>query len=118
MCGAPFREMFALVIFNGNFDLPQHPFRLHADRRTEGGDGIRCVEIEDAQKILVIKVFVRFQPAAGQNRVGDADGCGASELSSDVELIIFLQKAAVNDVDNVVLVFLPIFVRQLSGDLL
>jgi hypothetical protein len=110
--------VFAFVIFDGDFDLPQHPFRLFADRRAEGGDGIGRVEIKDTQKILMLKVFIGFQPTAGQNRVGDADGCGASELRSDVELIIFLQKAAVNDVEDVVLMVLPIFVRQLSGDLL
>ncbi|WP_242822064.1 hypothetical protein [Ethanoligenens harbinense] len=82
--------MFAFLIFDGDFDLPQHPFACLTDRRAEGGDGIGRVEIEDAQKILMLKVFVGFQSAAGQNRIGDADGCGASELRSDVELIIFL----------------------------
>jgi len=110
--------VFAFVIFNGDFDLPQHPFACLTDRRAEGGDGIGRVEIEDAQKVLMLKVFVGVEVAAGQNRVGDADGSGASELRSDVKLIIFLQKAAVNDVEDVVLVFLPIFVCQLSGDLL
>lgn len=81
--------MFAFVIFDGNFNLPQHPFRLFADRRAECGDGIGRVEIEDAQKILMLKVFVGFQSAAGQNRIGNTDGCGASKLCSDVELIIF-----------------------------
>ena len=78
------------MIFDCDFDLPQHLFACFADRRAEGGNGIRRVEIKNAQKILMLKVFVGFQPAAGQNRVGDADGCGASELHSDVELIIFL----------------------------
>ncbi|WP_255575524.1 hypothetical protein [Caproiciproducens faecalis] len=110
--------MFAFVIFNGDFDLPQYLFACFADCRAEGGDGIGRVEVEDAQKILMLKVFVGFQPAAGQNRVGDADRGGASELCSDVELIIFLQKATVNDVKNVVLMLLPIFVCQLSGNLL
>ncbi len=65
----------------------------------------------------MLKIFVGFQPAAGQNRIGDADGGGASELRSDIELIIFLQKAVVNGVENIVLMVLPIFLRQLSGDL-
>lgn len=78
------------MIFDGDFDLPQHPFTCFADRRSEGGDGIGRVEIEDAQKVLMLKVFIGFQPAAGQNRIGGADGCGASELSSNVEFIIFL----------------------------
>jgi hypothetical protein len=117
MCGAPFREMFAFVIFDGDFNLPQDPFACFTDRRAEGGDGGGRVEIENAQKILMLKVSVGIEAAAGQNRVGDADGSGASELRSDVEFIIFLQKAAVNDVEDVVLMILPIFVRQLSGDL-
>ena len=110
--------MFAFVIFDGDFDLPQYPFTCFADRRAEGGDGIGRVEIEDAQKILMLKVFVGVEAAAGQDRVGDTDRGGVSELCSDVELIIFLQKAAVNDVEDVVLMLLPISIRQLSGDLL
>ncbi|WP_228725033.1 hypothetical protein [Caproicibacter fermentans] len=90
MCGAPFREMFAFIILDGDFDLPQHLFACFTDRRTEGGDGGGRVEIEDTQKVLMLKVFVGVEAAAGQNRVGGADGCGASELCSDVELIIFL----------------------------
>ena len=82
--------MFAFVILNGDFDLPQHPLISFADRRSEGGDGIRRVEIEDAQKILMLKVFVGFQPAAGHEGESDADGGGVSELYSDVEIIIFL----------------------------
>ncbi len=109
--------MFAFVIFDGDFNLPQHFFACFTDRRAESSDGIGRVEIKDTQKILMLKVFIRFQPTAGQNRVGGAYGCGASELCSDVELIIFFQKAAVNDVEDVVLMVLLIFVRQLSGNL-
>ncbi|MFT9076750.1 hypothetical protein [Ethanoligenens sp.] len=90
MCGAPFREMLALLIFDGDFNLPQHPLTSFADRRAEGGDGIGRVEIKNTQKILMLKIFVGFQSAAGQNRVGDADGCGGAKLCTDVELIIFL----------------------------
>ncbi|WOC31647.1 MULTISPECIES: hypothetical protein [Caproicibacterium] len=57
--------MLAFVFFDGDFDLPQHPFARFADRRTEGGDGIGRVEIENAQKILMLKVFVRIEAAAG-----------------------------------------------------
>lgn len=66
----------------------------------------------------MLKVFVGFQTAAGHEGVGHADRGGISELCSDVEFIIFLQKAAVNDVEDVVLMILPILLCHLSGDLL
>lgn len=53
------------MIFDGDFNLPQHFFACFTDRRAECGDGIGRVEIEDAQKILMLKVFVGFQSAAG-----------------------------------------------------
>lgn len=82
--------MFAFLIFDGDFDLPQHPFACFTDRRAEGGDGIGRVEIENTQKVLMLKVFVGVEAAAGQDRIGDADGGGASKLHPNVELIIFL----------------------------
>jgi len=82
--------MLAFIIFDGDFDLPQPPLASFADRRAEGGDGIGCIKIKDAQKILVLKVFVGVEAAAGHEGVGHADGGGISELHSDVELIIFL----------------------------
>jgi hypothetical protein len=84
--------MFAFVIFNGDFDLPQHLLTSFADRRAEGGYGIGCVEIKDAQKVLMLKVFVWFQSATGHEGVSNADGGGVSELYSMLELIIFLKK--------------------------
>lgn len=82
--------MFAFINFNSDFNLPQHPLTSFADRRSESGDGIRRVEIKDAQKVLMLKVFVGFQSAAGHEGVGNADDGGISELYSDVEIIIFL----------------------------
>lgn len=64
----------------------------------------------------MLKVFLRFQPAAGQEGIGDTDGGSVSELHSDVELIIPFQKGTVNDVENVSLVFLPVFRGKLGGN--
>lgn len=64
----------------------------------------------------MLKVFVRFQPAAGQEGIGDTDGGGVSELHPDVELIIPFQKGTVNDVENIPLVFLPVFCGKLGGN--
>ncbi len=62
--------------------------------------------------------FFRLQSAPGQEGVGDADGGGAAEGNSYVELIIFLQERTVNDVEDVPPMFFPIFHRQLAGDML
>ena len=65
----------------------------------------------------MLKVVFRLHAAAGHKSVGDADGGSVSELRPDVELIILLQKTAVNDVEDVLPVFVPVFRRKLSGDL-
>ncbi|WP_295757878.1 MULTISPECIES: hypothetical protein [Clostridia] len=66
----------------------------------------------------MLEVGFRFQAAAGQQGIGDADGGGIAERRTDVKFIILLQEGAVNDVEDVILVVGPVFVRQLCGDLL
>ena len=118
MFGVPFCGFFPLIFFDSDFDLPQHRLAPQADRRTQLRDGVLGVEVKNAQEILMFKVVFRLQAAAGHEGVCDADGGGVSELRSDVELIILLQKAAVNDAEDVLLVIVPIFRRKLGGDLL
>ena len=89
-----------------------------ADRRAEGGHRIGGIPVEDAQKILVLKILLRLHAASGQEGVGDADGCGVSESRSDVELIIFLQKGTVNDGEDVRAVLVPVFICKLRGHML
>lgn len=64
----------------------------------------------------MVEIAFRLQPAAGHQRVGDADRCGASKSHSDVKLIIFFQKAIVNDAKNLTLVLRPIRIRKLGCD--
>lgn len=59
---APFREFLALVILDGDFDLPQHLSVDPAHRRAQLGGGFRGVEIKDAQEILMLEAVVRFKP--------------------------------------------------------
>ncbi|MCI1955545.1 MAG: hypothetical protein LKJ21_04110, partial [Oscillospiraceae bacterium] len=118
MGNTPFREVLALIIFDGDFDFPQHPLARFADRRTEGRDGVRGIEIENAQKVLMFKIFVGFQPAAGQNRVGGADGGRFLKRCFHVELIIALQKTAVNGVKDFVEIVVCVLRREPSGDAL
>ena len=110
---APFCEFLALVILDGDFDLPQHQLAGLADGRSKGGDGLRGVEIKDVQKILMLEVISRLHPAAGQQRIGGADNGGVPKSGSDVELIIVLQKRAVNDADNIAPIVVPVFIYVL-----
>jgi len=87
---APFRYLLSFMVFDRDLDLPQHLFVDLADCRAEGVDDIRGVPVEDAQKILMLEVFLRLHAAPGHEGVGDADGGGAAEGRPDVELIIAL----------------------------
>ena len=87
---APFRELFALIISDGNADLPQHLLIDLADRRSQRTDGSRGVEVENRHKVLVGKIAFRLQSAAGHQGVGNADGSGCLKLYFDVKFIIFL----------------------------
>ena len=115
---APFREFLALVILDGDFDLPQHLSVDPAHRRAQLGGCFRGVEIEDAQEILMLEAVVRFKPAAGHERVGDADGGGALKSRSYVELIIPVKKGIVNDGEDILLIVPPVFLRKLRRDAL
>ena len=64
----------------------------------------------------MLKVVLRFQPAAAHQSVGDTDGCGGSELDSYVEIIILLQKRILKDVEEVTLVLIPVLIRKLGGN--
>lgn len=66
----------------------------------------------------MLEAVVRFKPAAGHERVGDADGGGALEGRSYVELIIPVKKGIVNDGEDIPLIVPPVFLRKLRRDAL
>ena len=87
---APFRELFALIILDGDADLPQHLLVHLADRRTQRPNRGRGIEVENRHKVLVLEILFRIQPTAGHQGVGDTDGSGCLKLYFDVKFIIFL----------------------------
>ena len=87
---APFRELFALIISDGNADLPQHLLIDLADRRSQRPDSGRSVEVENRHEVLMAEILFRLQSAAGHQGVGNADGSGCLKLYFDVKFIIFL----------------------------
>ena len=107
--------MLALIVLDGNADLPQHLLVHLADCRSQRPHRGRGVEIENRHEIFMAEILLRFQPAAGHQGVGDADGGSGFELDFDVEIIVLLQERTVNDVAEVLLMLVPILAGQLSG---
>ena len=107
--------MFALIVLDGDADLPQYLLVHLADCRSQRPHGGRGIEIENRHEIFMAEILLRFQPAAGHQGVGDADGGGGLKLDLDVEIIVLLQKRTVNDIAEVLLMLVPILTRQLSG---
>ena len=112
---APFRELFALIILDGDADLPQHLLVHLADRCAQRPNRGRGIEIENRHEVLMLEILVCIQPTAGHQGVGDADGGGGLKLDFDVEIIVLLQKRTVNDIAEVLLMLVPILTGQLSG---
>ena len=112
---APFRELFALIILDGDADLPQHLLVHLTDRRSQRPDGGGSVEVEDRHEVLMLEILFRIQPTAGHQGVGDTDGGGGLKLDFNVEFIVLLQERTVNDVVEVLLMLVPILTCQLSG---
>ena len=110
--------MLTLIILDGDFNLPQNLLIYFTDRCAEGGDGLRGVKVKNAEEIFMLKVVLRLQSAPGHQRIGDAYGSGVSECHSDVEIIILLKKRIFNDVKNIALMVVPVFVGELRGDAL
>ena len=88
--GSPFLHGFALIVLDGDADLPQYLLVDLADRRSQRTDGGRGVEVENRHKVLVGKIAFRLQSAAGHQGVGDTDGSGSLKLHLDVKFIIVL----------------------------
>ena len=112
---APFRELFALIILDGDADLPQHLLVHLTDRRSQRPNRGRGIEIENRHEVLMLEILFRIQPAAGHQGVGDTDGGGGLKLDFDVEIIVLLQERTVNDVAEVLLMLVPILTRLFSS---
>ena len=58
----------------------------------------------------------RLKTASFQNRIQDTDGSGTFELELLSGFIIIHQERAVNDVENVTAVVIPIGIHQLAAN--
>ena len=107
--------MFALIVLDGDADLPQHLLVHLADRCAQRPNRGRGIEIENRHEVLMLEILFRIQPTAGHQGIGDADGGGGLKLDFDVEIIVLLQERTVNDVAEVLLMLVPILTRQFSS---
>ncbi|MDD4509428.1 MAG: hypothetical protein PHY23_00695 [Oscillospiraceae bacterium] len=64
----------------------------------------------------MLEVFLRCKTTSGHECIGDADRCSAAKLHSDIEIIILLKERIFNDVKNVALVVVPVFVGKLCSN--
>lgn len=62
---APFRDLFALVVFDGSLDLPQHLLAQLAHRCPEGSDGLGGIKVKNGHEVLMVQNFLRGKAAAG-----------------------------------------------------
>ena len=104
--------MLTLIVLDGDANLPQYLLVRLADRRSQRPNRGRGIEIENRYEVLMLKILVCIQSAAGHQGVGNADGGGRL---NDVKFIVLLQERTVNDIAEVLLMLVPILTRQFSG---
>ena len=114
---APFRQLFAFVFFDGDFDTAQDTFTDLADGAAQSENRLRRIEVKDRHELLRVKVGISRQPAPGQQGVGGADGGCVEECHAFVIVMIPLQIRSVNDAENVLLVGKEIFCDFDGGNL-
>ena len=107
--------MLALIVLDGDADLPQNLLVDLADRCAQRPNRGRGIEIENRHEVLMLEILFRIQSTARHQGIGDTDGGGGLKLDFDVVIIVLRQERTVNDIAEVSLMIVPILTRQLSG---
>ncbi|MEE0110196.1 MAG: hypothetical protein UEP57_04810 [Oscillospiraceae bacterium] len=115
---APFRQLFAFVFFDGDFDTAQDFFADFTDGAAQSENRLRRIEVKDRHELLRVKVGISRQTAPGKQGVGGAYGGCVDESHTFVIVMITLQIRSVNDAKNVLLVGKEIFCDFDGGNLL
>ena len=115
---APFRQLFAFVFFDGDFDTAQDFFADLADGAAQSENRLGRIEVKDRHELLRVKMGISRQTAPGQQGVGGADGGCVEKCHAFVIVMIPLQIRSVNDAENVLLVGKKIFCDFDGGNLL
>ncbi|MDY6180446.1 MAG: hypothetical protein SPI15_06295 [Candidatus Faecousia sp.] len=115
---APFRQLFAFVFFDGDFDTAENFFADLADGAAQSVHCLGRIEVKDRHEILCAKVSIFHQTAPGKQSIGGADGGCVDECHAFVEVMIPLQMRSVNDVEDVLLMGKEVFRDFHGGNLL
>ena len=115
---APFRQLFAFVFFDGDFNAAQDFFADLTDGTAQSIYRLGRIEVKDRHELLRVKVGINRQTAPGKQGVGGADGGCVEECHAFVIVMIPLQIRSVNDVEDVLLVGKEIFCDFDGGNLL
>lgn len=98
-----------LIAADAPLDLPEYAAGYGRDRSAQRVDSGTGIEIEHVQKVLRLEVFLRPLHAPAEQRVGGAGGNGIPEETFDAAFIILAQPAAGKDVEQFILVLVPVF---------
>ena len=115
---APFRQLFAFVFFDGDFNAAEDFFADLADSAAQSVHCLGCIEVKDRHELLRVKVGISRQTAPGKQDVGGADGGCVEECHAFVIVMIPLQIRSVNDAEDVLLMGKEIFCDFDGGNLL
>ena len=113
---APFYLLAAIVLLNGDFDFLEHSACDAADRIAQGIDGLAGIEIEYVDEIFMLEIGIRIVGASGIHTITDAGSDSPPKGHFDVIFIILLKITIGNDVEDGLLVVLPILNSQLIGN--
>jgi hypothetical protein len=86
-----------LKILDGEGNFPQAAFRNISGRRAEGVCRLWGIEVRNVPEVRDAKVFLRVQPAAGEQHIRHAALQGGAVFLLDVQFIQSLQKTAIPD---------------------
>ena len=88
---APFRQLFAFVFFDGDFNAAQDFFADLADGAAQGEYSLGRIEVKDRHELLRGKVGILKKFAPGKQGVGGAYGGCIDECHAFIEVMIPLQ---------------------------
>ena len=111
---APFRQLFAFVFFDGDFDTAENFFADLADGAAQSVHCLGCIEVKDRHEILCAKVSIVKKCAPGKQCIIDTDCGRVDERHTFVIVMIPFQIRSVNDVEDVLLMGKEVF-RDFRG---